>query len=426
MIGVRPLDGVTVIEFAQLIAGPSSALMLRDLGARVIKVESFAGDPGRELRTQAFAASGNSAIFDAYNRGKLSLAVNLKESAGRDIAAQLIQEADVVIESFRPGVMERLGLGFDQMIAGNKRLIYASLSAFGHEGPESDRRGVDFILQAESGIMSITGEMDGGPLKVGFTIVDAASGYVLTQAILASLLLRERTGRGQLVRVSLLDVAMHLQSAPFGEFLASHVEPIRMGNAAPMTSPADSLRTADGYIVLSAYLEDHWRRLCECIGRPELADDERFATKIDRVNHRLLLKEELEASLRTWTTRDAVDKFRESGLAAGTVKSYGDLELSPQVASNGMIMDIGVDGGDAHRAIRSPYRLDDRRLPESSEPAPAVGQHTVAVLRHLGYSEEQCQLLIANGTVVHSDDQTPGAVAAASGGNDGNERAFPQ
>jgi crotonobetainyl-CoA:carnitine CoA-transferase CaiB-like acyl-CoA transferase len=393
-----PLDGVRVLEFGQLLAGPNAALILAELGADVIKVEPLAGDAGRELQSAAFTGSSTSPTFVAFNRGKRSIALDLKSEAGREVGRRLIEQADVVIESSRPGAMERLGLGGEDARRINPRLVYASVSGFGFVGPERERRGVDLVIQAESGIMSITGERDGRPLKVGFTVVDVAAGNVLAQAILAALLRRERTGAGDLVQVSLLEVALHLQAQPLTEYLATGAVPERNGNAAPMTAPADMARTSDGHIVISAYLDDHWRILCARLGRPELADDPRFATKVARVAHRQELLATLEESLMTRTRAEWLAELQPAGLVVGVVKDYADIESSAQVEANGSIVTLDTADGSELRTVRLPFRLGGWQPVRRPAP-PEVGQHTAEILAELGYSPEQIEQRIADGAV---------------------------
>jgi crotonobetainyl-CoA:carnitine CoA-transferase CaiB-like acyl-CoA transferase len=390
-----PLDGVRVLELGQLLAAPCAGMILADLGASVVKVEAFGGDPARELQTAAFTGSGTSPTFLAFNRGKRSIALDLQTPDGIDVVRRLAARSDVLIESFRPGVMDRLGIDAAALRGLDARLIYASLSGFGHVGPEHDRRGVDLVIQAESGIMAVTGQPDGPPTKVGFTVVDVAAGHVLAQAILAALIRRGRTGCGDHVTVSLVDVALHLQSAPMTEYLATGTLPPRAGNAAPMTAPADLFRTRDGHLVISAYLDRHWRLLCDSIGRPDLPDDARFLTKVDRVRHRDELVSELESTLRTDTSRGWMARLHGAGLAVGMVKTYADIESDPQVHAMGTVISVGESAG-AYRTVRLPAQFASWS-PTHSVPAPRIGEHTDEVLREIGCSDNDIARLAASG-----------------------------
>ena len=392
-----PLDGLRVLELGQLLAAPCAGMVLADLGAEVVKVESFGGDPARELQTAAFTGTGTSPTFLAFNRGKRSVALDLQTPGGQEVVRRLLARSDVLIESFRPGVMDRLGLGVDALRAVDPRLVYASLNGFGHVGPERNRRGVDLVIQAESGIMAVTGQPDGPPTKVGFTVVDVAAGHVLAQAILAALLRRERTGEGDHVTVSLVDVALHLQAAPMTEYLATGSLPPRCGNAAPMTAPADLFRTADGHLVISAYLDRHWRLLCESLGRPYLPADPRFATKVDRVRNRDALVSEMEATLRTDTSRGWMARLQGAGLAVGMVKTYADIESDPQVEAMGTLVEVGEE--DAFRTVRLPAQFGSW-APQHRVRPPAVGEHTDAVLREVGYSDAEIAALAGMGATV--------------------------
>ena len=392
-----PLDGLRVLELGQLLAAPCAGMVLADLGAEVVKVESFGGDPARELQTAAFTGTGTSPTFLAFNRGKRSVALDLQTPGGQEVVRRLLARSDVLIESFRPGVMDRLGLGVDALRGVDPRLVYASLNGFGHVGPERNRRGVDLVIQAESGIMAVTGQADGPPTKVGFTVVDVAAGHVLAQAILAALLRRERTGEGDHVTVSLVDVALHLQAAPMTEYLATGSLPSRCGNAAPMTAPADLFRTADGHLVISAYLDRHWRLLCESLGRPDLPADPRFATKVDRVRNRDALVSEMEATLRADTSRGWMARLQGAGLAVGMVKTYADIEADPQVEAMGTLVEVGEE--DAFRTVRLPAQFGSW-APQHRVRAPAVGEHTDAVLREVGYSDAEIAALAGTGATV--------------------------
>jgi crotonobetainyl-CoA:carnitine CoA-transferase CaiB-like acyl-CoA transferase len=255
---------------------------------------------------------------------------------------------------------------------------------------------VDLVIQAESGIMAVTGEAGGPPLKVGFTVVDVAAGHVMAQAVLAALIQRGRTGLGDDVTISLVDVALHLQAAPMTEYLATGSLPPRSGNAAPMTSPADMFATADGHIVISAYLERHWQLLCQALGRPELVADGRFASKVDRVRNRHQLGAELESVLVTRTSAEWVEGLNEAGLVVGTVKTYADIEADAQVQAMGTIVEVAGEKG--YRTIRLPARFGSWQ-PDHARGAPGRGADTEQLLRELGYTDEDITQLVARGTV---------------------------
>lgn len=395
-MSAMPLSGLRVLELGNLLAAPCAGMVLADLGAEVVKVEGLGGDPARELQTAAFTGSGTSPTFLAFNRGKRSLSLDLRRPGGIDAVHRLLERSDVLIESFRPGVMDRLGLGWETLRARHPRLVYASLSGFGHLGPEQGRRGVDLVIQAESGIMAVTGQPDGPPTKVGFTVVDVAAGHVLAQGILAALWNRERTGAGDHVTVSLLDVALHLQAAPMTEYLATGALPPRCGNAAPMTAPADLFRTADGHLVISAYLDNHWQVLCDSIGRPELAGDHRFATKVARVRNRDALVAELEATLRTDSSRGWMARLQGAGLAVGMVKTYADIEADEQVRAMGTVVSVGEER--PVRTVRAPAQYASWQ-PRYALAPPECGEHSVEVLAELGFSDEEIAAMARDGVM---------------------------
>lgn len=348
-----PLEGIKVVEFAQMVAGPAAGLLLADYGAEVIKVEPPSGDGARNLRSIAAADLPETPVFVGYNRDKRLVTLDLRDETDRTTALSLVDAADVVIESSRPGVMERLGLGADTLLSRNPRLVFASVSGFGR-GPIGSRKGgVDIIVQAESGIMSTTGYPDGPPTKVGFTVVDAACGHALCHGILAALFRRERTGRGEVVRISLYDTALHLQTGPLTEYLMTGTQTPRSGNSAPLTAPADLLRCADGEIIVSAYLPQHWATFAALIGAPELVDDPRFGSGVQRANHRAELIELLQQRLLTRSVADWLTEMHEAGLLAAEVKDYSGVINNPVTAESGLLQKIGDEYG-----VASPIRLE--------------------------------------------------------------------
>ena len=365
------LAGIRVLELAQMIAGPSAGLLLADYGAEDLKVEPPDGDTCRQLRSAAAGALADPPVFAGYNRGKRLVRIDLRSVAGRAEVLRLVDEADVLIETSRPGTMERLGLGADALLARNPRLIYASVSGFGHGPIGAPLGGVDIVVQAESGLMSTTGYPDGPPTKVGFTIIDAACGHALCHGIMAALLRRARTGRGDVVRISLYDVALHLQTGPLVEFLMTGVQPPRPGNAALLSAPADSFRCADGNAIISAYLEPHWKRFAELIGAPEMVDDPRFVTGPMRARNRPALVPMIEEKLRAKPVREWVALLRAEGLLAGQVKDYKDVMADPLTAETGLIQAVG----DAY-GVLNPVRMERTQAPplQPRREEPASGE----------------------------------------------------
>ncbi|MBU1361115.1 MAG: CoA transferase [Gammaproteobacteria bacterium] len=382
-----PLAGVRVIDLGQYIAGPGAAMTLAELGADVIKVEPLAGDQARHI-----GRYGESMIR-AYNRGKRSIALDLKHPQGLAAALRLIAGSDVVIQNLRPGAVEKLGLGPQPLRERDPRLIYLSISGFGSRGPSRDRPGLDIAAQAESGLMSVTGEPDRLPQKVGTPIVDAATAHLGAQAVLAALFARERSGVGETIETSLLEVAMHLQTPTWCDYLGGAPEPTRMGDGQPNNAPAaEVMPTRDGHIVLSAYAEEHWARLCRLMGREELIADPRFDTNRHRVENRPALREVLRDWLAGFTSDECVQLLGRNGIVAGAVRSYSQVLASPDLAASGMLVEAPASDGTGYRALGLPYRLGDRPRAEPAA-APDIGAHCDDVLAEAGYSATEIDAL---------------------------------
>lgn len=382
-----PLHGIRVVDFGQYIAGPGAAMALAELGATVTKVEPLGGDQARHI-----GRYGESMIR-AYNRGKRSIALDLKSEAGREVALRLIDHADVVIQNLRPGAMEQLGLGAAVVRERCPRVIYLSITGFPRGGPSHGRPGYDIAAQAESGLMAVTGEPDGLPQKVGVPIVDAAAAQLGAQAVLAALFGRERSGTGETLEVSLLETALNLQAATWCEYLAGGPEPTRMGHGQPHNAPAAELvPTRDGHIVLSAYAQEHWQRLCRAMGREDLASDPRFLTNELRVQHRAALRQVLQDSLSRFTSQECVDRLGSQQIVCGAVRPYRDVLASPDVVGGGLLVQARSADGSAYRALGLPYRLGDAPRPELPA-APEAGADGALVLAEAGYAESEINTL---------------------------------
>ena len=382
-----PLAGVRVVDFGQYIAGPGAAMALAELGASVTKIEPLGGDQARHI-----GRYGESMIR-AYNRGKRSIALDLKSEAGRDVALRLIARSDVVIQNLRPGVVEKLGLGPAEVRAAHPRIIYLSISGFGSSGPSRERPGYDIAAQAESGLMSVTGEPDRLPQKVGVPIVDAAAAQLGAQAVLAALYGRERSGVGETLEVSLLETALHLQAATWCEYLGGAPEPTRIGDGQPHNAPAaDVVATRDGHIVLSAYAEDHWQRFCRAVGREELVTDPRFSSNARRVAHRAELREVLKECMSGYTSEECVALLSRHQIVTGAVRRYRDVLASEDVVASGILVDALSADGQNYRALGLPYRMGDAPRPAPAA-APECGADGAAVLAEAGYSDEEIAAL---------------------------------
>lgn len=385
-----PLAGVRVVDLGQYIAGPGAAMALAELGASVTKIEPPGGDQARHI-----GRYGESMVR-AYNRGKRSIALDLKSEAGCGVALRLIAQSDVVVQNLRPGAAESLGLGPAQVRELFPRVIYLSISGFPQDGPSRDRAGYDIAAQAESGLMSVTGEAHGLPQKVGVPIVDAAAAQLGAQAVLAALYGRERSGRGETLEVSLLETALNLQAATWCEYLDGAPEPTRMGHGQPHNAPAAELvPTRDGHVVLSAYAEEHWQRFCRTIGRAALAEDPRFRTNALRVRHRAELRAVLQECLSGYTSQQCVDLLGGQQIVCGAVRRYSEVLASPDVAASGIVVHAAA-GADGHgyRALGLPYRIGDAPRP-ALHAAPEAGADGARVLAEAGYSETEIRALRA-------------------------------
>jgi len=378
------LDGLTVIDFTQIGAGPTATMLLADMGAKVIKIESPQGELGRGLGPGWIGE--DSALFHGFNRNKLGVALDLKSHGGLAVAKRLIAGADVVIESMRPGVMSRLGLGFEDLAAEHPALIYCSISAYGQTGPYADRAGVDGIMQADSGLMSLIGIEGAEPCKVQAPVVDVMTGYVAAMAVLAKLAQRARDGLGGQLDVNLLNSALALQQSSITSYLAERELPVRVGSAAPYSAPNQAFETRDGWVMVAAYMPERWLRLCDLLGLPHLATDARFATSPLRVANRQGMVAALTEVFRTRTTGEWLPLLQSADILCAPVATYEDVARHPQVAANGML--AGVDHPQHGRIGMPGFPVNSAE--ENARPhraAPACGQDTRQVLREAGFDE---------------------------------------
>ncbi|MCR2785960.1 MULTISPECIES: CoA transferase [unclassified Microbacterium] len=386
----RPLAGVNVVEFGQFIAGPGAAALLADLGASVVKVESLGGDSMR---------SSDPIQFGVYNKGKRSLALNLRDPRCAAAAEELALSADIVIQNLRPGAMERLGLGPQALRAKRPSLIYGSVSGFGDAGPSAGKPGFDIAAQAKSGMMAINGQPDGPPTRVGITIVDVTTAHVLAQGALAALLRRDRTGEGTTLNVSLLDVALHLQSPKFANFFASDVEPVPYGDGQQSgQAPSGIIQTRDGRIVMAAYLQPHWESFCKAIGRPELIAEERFASNALRFQHRSELMSVIQPFFSSHATSDVVDILTKANIVVAPVNGYRDVVKDADVLASGALIQMQDLDGALIGTIANPIRSADWGTPPTVAIA-RVGQHSEEVLSEISLSSLEVQEMLQDGVV---------------------------
>jgi crotonobetainyl-CoA:carnitine CoA-transferase CaiB-like acyl-CoA transferase len=374
-----------------VMAGPFCGQVLADMGADVVKVEPPGGDPTR--RSLGFRMRGeDTAAFLAVNRNKRSLTLDLKTARHQAVLHRLVREADVVLENHRPGVAERLGADWDTLSELNPRLIYASVSGFGQTGPYAQRPGYDLIAQGLSGVMSVTGEPDGEPVKCGIPIGDLSAGLFCAVAILSAVVARERTGRGQRIDTSLFEGALALSIWETAELWATGRVPAPLGSAHRLLAPYQALRTADGHITVGGNTQRLWERLCEAVGRPELAADARFATNDDRMAHRAELAAELESALAARSTGDWVAVLGEAGVPCGPIHDYRQVLDDPHTRAREMEVRVTHPVEGEMSALGIPVKLSD--TPGAvRRPAPLLGEHTAEVLREAGLSDAEIAAL---------------------------------
>ena len=374
-----PLDGIRVLDLTRVVAGPYCSMFLGDLGAEVVKVEQ----PGFGDDTRGWGppfTGGESAYYLCINRNKQSVTLDLKSIEGVELLRQMTEVADVVIENFRPGTMERLGLGEQELRQFNPRLIYASLTGFGADGPMSDWPGYDLIVQAWGGLMSITGTPEGEPVKVGVAIVDLMAGLMLGKAITAALFARERLGLGQRIDTSLLEAEVASLINVGSNYLISGKIPSRWGNAHPNIVPYQSFKTADGYFVLGVASETIWRRFCPAIGRPDLTEDSRFADNAKRVENRTALIALLTEIFLSHTNQTWLKLFNDAEVPCAPVQTVDQVFQSPQVLHRDML--VGVEHPTAGKVPMAGVPVKFSLTPASVRlPPPLLGEHNRQVLK---------------------------------------------
>lgn len=380
-----------VVDLSRNVAGPLSGMLLGDLGADVVKIENPRGDDAR--RHGPPFVHGESAYFLSLNRNKRSVVLDLKQAGGREALTQLLSRADVAISNFRPGVLERLGLPPAQIMSRNPRLVLAQISGFGPAGPWAGRPAYDHIIQGISGLMSITGTEETGPLRVGVSISDVLTGLYTVYGVLTALLERERTGRGQLVDVSLLGATLASLTFQAGQFLTAGVCPQPLGNDHPMIAPYGTFTTADGHVNLAVGNNAMFERLCVTLGCPDLVVDPRFVDNPARVCHRSELKAALNACLARRTTAEWVIALGEAEVAAGPVLRIDEALAHPATLALEMIREVEHPVAGRLRLLGSPVRLSETRTEVRTAP-PTLGQHTREVLAEAGCSDRVIRAVI--------------------------------
>ena len=392
-----PLSGYRVLELAHLIAGPVCGMYLGDMGAEVIKVESPAGgDASRSVYSAR--RGGESAVFVTVNRNKRSVALDLTRPEGHALFLGLAARADVVLEAYRGGVAERLGIDHASLAAVNPRLIYCSLSAFGPDGPWRTKPGLDMLIQAMGGMMAITGEPDGGPVLSSVPVVDTMGALMAGQGIVTALLHRERTGEGQRVDVSLLNGLLLAHAARLAVFWVTGEEPARLGSAHPQLAPFQAFQARDGWVYVAVWIDKLWEPFCAAVEHADLAGDPRFATRDDRVAHRTELTALLAPIFAGRSVAEWMERLEAHDVLCAPVNRYRDLEADPQIRASGMIVEETHPRAGTFPTLSTPIRFS--RTPGGAHaPAPLLGADTDAVLRESGVSPDEIARLRDSGVV---------------------------
>ena len=383
-----PLSKIKVLDLTQVMAGPFCCQLLADMGADVTKVEPVGtGDQSRH--GMGFKMKGeDTAAFLAVNRNKKSVTLNLKEEKAREIFYRLAREADVLVENYRPGVTEKLGVDYETIKEVNPRLIYASISGFGQTGPYAKRAGYDLIAQGMSGVMSVTGEPGGDPVKCGIPISDLSAGLFCAFGILTAHAAREETGRGQRIDTSLFEGALALSIWETAELWAMNRIPQPFGSAHRLNAPYQALKTRDGYITVGANNQRLWTRFCEVLDRMDLTEDSRFLTNLDRMDHRRELTVELEAVLKKCDTDEWMEILMEKGVPAGPLYNYRQVFEDPHTQAREMMVEMEHPVEGTVRGLGIPVKLSETPG-EVRSPAPLLGEHTEETLAGLGYSKAE-------------------------------------
>lgn len=377
-----PLSGITVIDLSRILAGPYCTMMLAELGARVIKVET----PGRgdDARHYGPFVNGKSAYFQSVNRGKESIALNLKDDGDREIFGKLLETADVVVENFRPGAMEKLGYGWEALHAKYPKLIYASASGFGHSGPEMYRPAYDMVVQGMGGIMSVTGHPGTPPTRIGMSIGDIGSGLYATIGVQAALFHRQLTGEATKVDIGMLDCQVALLENAVMRYFTSGTAPGPLGARHPSITPFEAYETQDGYIIISAGNDSLFAKLAEGMGKPEWATDPRYTTNDLRNQNVDAIKDEMEAVLKTNTTAHWIAVMDKAGVPCGPINNVAQAADHPQTLARNMIVGVEDPITGPMRVVGNPVKISGFEDPKSREPAPNLDEDRDAILAELG------------------------------------------
>ncbi|WP_461392848.1 CaiB/BaiF CoA transferase family protein [Desulfosporosinus fructosivorans] len=394
---VGPLQGIKVLELSRTLAGPFASMLLADMGADVLKVEQ----PGIGDETRGYTPpeiAGESTYYLSLNRNKRGMTLNLKTDAGKEIVRRLVAESDILIENFRNGTMEKLGLGYNELKEINPRLVYCAVSGFGRTGLMKDEPAYDLVLQGFGGLMSVTGEAGSPPVKVGYSIVDLTTGLYASLGVMMALWVREKTGKGQYVEASLLESIVSLQTYLAQGVMATGIAPKRMGSAHPNIVPYQAFETKDGYVIIAIPNDWLWKKMCDALGLNELKDNPKFSVNADRVKYRTELIGLMTVYSKSKTTKEITDKLRAAGVPGGPINDISQVLAEPQIKEREMIVEVEHPTIGMLKMLGIPIKLSE--TPGSVRIAPPLlGQHTSEVLDHLGYSAEDIVHLKEKGVI---------------------------
>jgi crotonobetainyl-CoA:carnitine CoA-transferase CaiB-like acyl-CoA transferase len=384
-----PLAGLTVLDLTRVLSGPYCTMLLADMGARVIKIEQ----PGRGDETRAWGppfVAGESAYFLSINRNKESVTLDFKQPGGRQALDRLVDRADVLVENFRPGTLDRLGLGYAAVAAKHPRLVYCSISGFGQTGPRRNQAGYDAVMQAEGGLMSVTGGADGPAYRVGVAIADLVAGLLAAQGIVLALYSRDRTGRGQQVDVGMLDGVVSLLTYHASMHLTTETRSQRVGNRHATIAPYDTFSAADGELFLAVGNDDQFQRFCEATAQQALLTDERFATNPSRVVHHRALRERLAPIVRQQSRAYWNELLTRAGVPCGSVRDVPDALSDPQLMAREMIQAVEHVAAGTIKVLGVPIKLSETPGTVRTAP-PILGQHTAQVLAEIGMTIDEIE-----------------------------------
>lgn len=388
----NPLEHIKVLDFSRVLAGPYCTMILANMGAEIIKVERPVY--GDDSRAYGPFLNGQSAYFISINRGKKSISLDLKSSRAIEIVKDLVKEVDIIVENFRPGIMEKLGIGYDVLKEINPKIIFASISGFGQTGPYSKRPAYDMIVQAMSGIMSITGEEGGAPVRVGTSIGDITAGMFGSIGILAALVDREVTGKGRMIDVAMLDGQIAILENAISRYHATGISPKPLGRRHPSIAPFEAYKTKNSYVIIACGNDALWQKFCKLVGREELLNMEAFKTNDDRVKNVDRLKEYMSEIFLKKTTEEWDNYLNKNGVPCSPINSMDNIFCDPQVNVRRMLVEVQQPGIGKIKVSGNPIKMTGliNELPD--DPAPEVGEHNEVLLKkYLGYSDEQIEQL---------------------------------